>query len=94
MLRVNAFFTLKSDAEIEAAKTIGDELVKKSRADKGCIAYDLFQSATNPLVMMFCETWADEQSLMEHAGQPHFTLLVPRMEALAAGPLKLEKFEF
>lgn len=56
MIRLNAFFEVKDNASIDAVKTLGTELVNKSRNDEGCVSYDLFTSATRPLVMMFCET--------------------------------------
>lgn len=68
------------------------ELVAASLKDQGCIAYDLFQSATRPDVLMICETWADAASLSAHEAASHFTTLVPRIQSLAA--MKLEKFNF
>ncbi|MDY3968701.1 MAG: antibiotic biosynthesis monooxygenase, partial [Prevotella sp.] len=47
-----------------------------------------------PLVMMFCETWKDEEVLKAHIASAHFTDLVPKIEALTKNGLKLEKFEF
>ena len=76
------------DAVVAAAK----ELVAASLKDQGCIAYDLFQSATRPDVLMICETWADAASLSAHEAASHFTTLVPRIQSLAA--IKLEKFNF
>ena len=76
------------DAVVAAAK----ELVAASLKDQGCIAYDLFQSATRPDVLMICETWADAASLSAHEAASHFITLVPRIQSLAA--MKLEKFNF
>ena len=46
-------------AALETAK----ELVEKSLKDNGCIAYDIFESATRSDVLMICETWKDAESL-------------------------------
>lgn len=94
MLRLNAFFEVKSESDIDRVKTLAAELVEKSRADEGNIAYDLFQSTTNPRVMMFCETWKDDATLAIHAAAEHFTRIVPMIEALSVNGLKLERFEF
>lgn len=94
MIRLNAFFELSDDKSPVEATNLAIELVEKSRKDKGNIAYDLFQSTTNPSVMMFCETWADDESLQAHAASAHFTTLVPKIEALTKQGLKLERFEF
>ncbi|MCR8874504.1 putative quinol monooxygenase [Phocaeicola barnesiae] len=91
MIRLNVFIQVDEknhDAVVAAAK----ELVVASLKDQGCIAYDLFQSATRPDVLMICETWADAASLSAHEAASHFTTLVPRIQSLAA--MKLEKFNF
>lgn len=91
MIRLNVFIQVDEknhDAVVAAAK----ELVAASLKDQGCIAYDLFQSATRPDVLMICETWADAASLSAHEAASHFTTLVPRIQSLAA--IKLEKFNF
>ncbi len=94
MIRLNAFFELKDGVSPDSVIAVATELVNKSRADHGCVSYDLFHSATRPQVMMFCETWADEMSLKNHSEAPHFTQLVPKIEAMTKSGLKLEKFEF
>lgn len=52
----------------------------KSLNDEGCVAYDVFESATRQDVMMICETWRDEQALAAHSAAPHFALHVGNME--------------
>ena len=75
-------------AVLETAK----ELVAQSLNDKGCIAYDIFESATRKDVLMICETWKDAESLDAHEKAAHFITLVPKLQEL--GKMKLEKFEF
>ena len=58
----------------------------------GCIAYDVFESATRKDVLMICETWKDAESLDAHEKAAHFVTLVPKLQEL--GNMKLEKFEF
>ena len=94
MIRLNAFFEVKDEANVGEVKKLGIELVNESRKDNGNVSYDLFLSATRPLVMMFCETWQDEEVLKAHIESEHFTRLVPQIEALTKNGLKLEKFEF
>ena len=94
MIRLNAFFQTKNAGDHLKAIELGNELVAKSLTDTGCVSYDLFKSSTRPDVMMFCETWASEEDLAAHAASEHFTRIVPLIEALTTGGLKLEKFEF
>ena len=91
MIRLHVFFRVAAEnraAALQAAK----DLVAASLSDKGCIAYDVFESATRPDVLMICETWADQASLDVHQASAHFTTLVPRIESL--GEMKLEQFAF
>ena len=91
MIRLNVFIQVSAEnraAVLESAK----ELVAYSLKDNGCIAYDVFESATRSDVLMICETWKDAASLAAHEQAAHFTTLVPKIQKLAA--MKLEKFEF
>lgn len=93
MIRLNAFFTLKDDVSLEELKAVTDELVAKSREDEGNKGYDLYQSTTDPKVMMFCESWESQEALDKHSASPHFNEAVPKIEAMAAYGLKIEQFE-
>ncbi|MDD3037251.1 putative quinol monooxygenase [Bacteroides sp.] len=91
MIRLNVFIQVNESnraALLEAAK----ELVASSLKDEGCIAYDIFESATRPDVLMICETWTDEESLTAHEKAVHFVTLVPKIQTL--GTMKIEKFTF
>lgn len=85
---------MKDSDSVEQAKALSTELVNKSLKDEGNVAYDLFLSATRPLVMMICETWQNEEVLKAHMASAHFTDLVPKIEALTKNGLKLEQFTF
>ena len=91
MIRLNCFIEVSAEnrAELLAACK---ELVAKSLNDKGCVAYDIFESGTRPEVMMICETWTDAACLDVHMHAPHFTTLVPKIQSL--GKMKLEQVEF
>ena len=91
MIRLNVFIQVE-EKNHEAVVAAAQKLVAASLKDNGCVAYDLFQSATRSDVLMICETWADAASLAAHEASSHFTTLVPEIQKLAA--MKLEKFEF
>ena len=91
MIRLNVFIQVSADnraAVMEMAK----ELVACCLKDNGCIAYDIFESATREDVLMICETWKDEESLAAHEKVTHFATLVPKIQDIAS--MKLEKFSF
>ncbi len=91
MIRLNVFIQVSAErraATLEAAKA----LTACSLQDKGCIAYDIFESATRPDVLLICETWTDADALAAHSATEHFERYVGQIEQL--GQMKLEQFEF
>ena len=91
MLRLKCFIYVSRenrDELLEAAK----RLTAASLKQDGCIAYDIFESATRPEVMMICETWRDREALDAHSASDVFVKDVGIMHSL--GELKLETFEF
>ncbi len=93
MIRLNAFFEIKDEADVEKAVGLGRELVRESLKDKGCISYDLFRSTTRPEVIMFCETWNSPEELKAHSEADHFKRIVPQISALSSAH-KTEQFPF
>lgn len=91
MLRLNVFIRTSEANRAQTIRT-ARELVAASMTDDGCIAYDLYESATRPDVLMICETWRDAAALAVHEASEHFTTLVPRLQEL--GELTIEKFDF
>ena len=92
MIRINCFISVKEEnrtAVLEAAK----RLTAASLEQDGCIAYDIFESATRHEVMMICETWRDKASLDAHSASQVFHDEVSVMHKLA-DQMKLETFEF
>lgn len=91
MIRLNVFIQVSESNRIGVLE-IAKELVAHSLKDKGCIAYDIFESSTRSDVFMICETWQDAESLAIHEKAHHFVTLVPKIQKLAS--MKLEKFDF
>ena len=91
MLRLNCFIRVAEchRAEVLAAAR---HLTEVSLTQDGCIAYDIFESATRPDVMMICETWKDRAALDAHSASAVFIEEVGKMKELA--DLKLETFQF
>lgn len=91
MIRLNCFISVKEENRkevLEAAR----RLTEASLQQAGCIAYDIFESATRPEVLMFCETWKDQDSLNAHAASEAFIKETRIIHNLA--DLKLERLSF
>lgn len=56
MIRLNVFIQVEKQNR-EAVVALAKELVVASLQDNGCVAYDLFESATRADVLMICETY-------------------------------------
>lgn len=91
MIRLNCFFKANEgtyDKALEAAIA----LVAASRKEAGCVAYDVFESATVPDVFVIVETWKDAAALTAHSASDHFKTYAGELEKL--GAMKIEKFDF
>lgn len=91
MIRLNCFFKANEGRYSEALEA-AIALTARSLNHKGCVAYDVFESATRPDIFMICETWENQEVLDIHSATPEFAEYVGIMED--CGQLKLEKFEF
>lgn len=90
MLRINCFISVSEEKRalvLEAAK----RLTAASLLQDGCIAYDIYESATRKEVLMICETWRDKAALDAHSASQVFHDEVSIMHNNAE--LKLETFE-
>lgn len=91
MLRLNCFIKVSEENKAEvlaAAKRLTEASLKQT----GCVAYDVFESATRPDVMMICETWQDQTALDAHSASDVFTKEVGKIRDLSE--MKLESFSF
>ena len=55
MIRLNAFFQVKTDGDKLKAIELGNELVAESLNDNGSVSYGLFKSNTPHDVRILCE---------------------------------------
>lgn len=65
------FFTIKPD-EVDAVRRAHLVMVEPTRAEPGCLDYDLYQSSEDPSVMFFYENWSDSDALAAHMNTPNF----------------------
>lgn len=91
MLRLNCFIKVRADRR-ETVLDAARKLTAVSLTQAGCVAYDIFESATRPDVLMICETWRDEAALKAHSDSPEFAEYVSIMRSNAE--MKLETFSF
>lgn len=67
MAEIKLVATLVSkDGAGEAVREILSGLAEKSRAENGCAAYELYESAAVPGTFITIEVWADQDALDGH----------------------------
>jgi quinol monooxygenase YgiN len=69
-LTIVANVTAKPD-KIDFVKTELEKLVDISRAEPGCLQYDLHQDNDNPAHFMFYENWGSRDLWLTHMGTQH-----------------------
>jgi quinol monooxygenase YgiN len=67
-------------------------LVATTRAEPGCIAYDLHQSQADPALFMFYEVWKGQADLDAHFQTPHMKAFGKIGQELLEGEMDLTKW--
>ncbi len=57
-------------------------LVAPTRAEKGCLAYDLHRSHDDPGLFMFTESWESRTLWDEHMTSPHLAAFGEKQDAV------------
>ncbi len=76
---------VKAD-KVEEAKAAALAIVADSRAEAGCINYDIHQSIEDETVFFWHETWVNKAALDEHFATPFFQKFFAVVEEVAAEP--------
>ena len=69
-LTVVASITAKAD-KIDLVKAELEKLINITRAEEGCLQYDLHQDNENPAHFMFYENWESRELWQAHMGAQH-----------------------
>ncbi len=91
MIRLNVFISVE-DVNYSKVLDAAKELTTFSVNEDGCIAYDVYESATRSNVLLICETWKDSEALAKHEKTAHFVKNIVILQKFSE--IKLEKFEF
>ncbi|MGE4397721.1 MAG: putative quinol monooxygenase [Sulfurimonas sp.] len=66
-------FIAKKDG-VEKMKELLSAMVEPSKAEDGCIFYDIFQCKARPEKFFAVETWRDEAALDGHKASEHYKI--------------------
>ena len=70
MLTIVATIKAKAD-KIDLVRTELEKLIDVTRAEAGCINYDLHQDNEDPAHFLFYENWESRDLWQKHMGTPH-----------------------
>ena len=66
MLYINVQLHVKDSADIDNVGQLLQAHGRLSRAEPGCVRFDVYHSKSDPAVYLLCEYWDTEASLDQH----------------------------
>ncbi len=88
LLTVVAEFLAKPGSE-EALQAALASVVEPTRAEDGCVQYDLHVATAEPGRFVFYENWTSREALMKHAGSEHIKALGGKVADLVVTPARV-----
>ena len=82
-IRVVAHLTSKPETVNETRKAL-EGFVDPTRAEEGCIYYELMQNNDDPTYFTFVEEWESNETLDAHLESPHISAFKERASDLLA----------
>jgi quinol monooxygenase YgiN len=73
MIYVVATLTIKPGS-LAALRAPAAACIAATVKEKGCIAYELFESLSDPQKLIFVEKWETREDLTAHSKQPHLAV--------------------
>lgn len=90
-LHVIALFTAAPGREEELAQVLTG-LLAPTRAEAGCLRYDLLRHRDGSGEFAFVEEWESEEALDRHLQTPHLLAARERFPPLVGAPPKLTRY--
>ncbi|MEO6510889.1 MAG: putative quinol monooxygenase [Nocardioides sp.] len=91
-LQVVATIPAKPEAA-DAIRAALKELVAATLAEDGCLAYDLFESASAPGTFVTVERWTDQAALDAHMAMPHVAAAFAAADGALSGDVAIHPLQ-
>lgn len=91
MIRLNVTVNVNPENLGEVVEGL-NQLAAASRAEDGCVGYEIYQSTILPERLIIVETWESQAALDAHGQTPHYTTILPPLKDKMA--MTLERFDF
>jgi quinol monooxygenase YgiN len=80
MLHVNVWLTVKDVADVAEVRSLLGEAGRLSRAEPGCLRFDVFHSEADPAKFLLHERWESREAWEVHrTGQAYTTIYQPKV---------------
>jgi len=90
-LVITAHFTAKPGQQSRLRDEL-NRLIAPTRAESGCILYDLHESVDDPAQFLFYEIWQSQAHLDAHFQTPHLQRLLKIAPEIAEGEIHVKKW--
>jgi quinol monooxygenase YgiN len=90
-LRVVATITALPGKAAEM-KAILEKLIAPTRAEAGCISYEVLQNNHDPNDFVFVEEWTSDAALDQHMVTPHLQDAVEQVGSMLAKPPDIRRY--
>lgn len=70
-------------------RTALQQLATATRAEDGCLAYDLYESAAVPGTFVTVERWTGQDALDQHMATPHIAAAMAAADGALAGDIAI-----
>jgi len=67
-------------------------LLAPTRAERGCINFDMHQAPNDRSLFLVYENWVSEEDLKRHFETPHITRWIQEAKGLLAEPMELTRW--
>lgn len=91
-LQVVATIPAKPEAAVRVRAAL-QVLVEATRAEEGCLSYDLFESASAPGTFVTVERWSDAAALDAHMGMPHVANAFAAADGALSGDVSIHPLQ-
>lgn len=81
MIKIIAKSVVKKGEET-TFMNLAKELIEKSRIEKGCFSYDLYEDIDHPGIFVLIEEWKDEDAVQLHNQSDHSKKIVPQLDKI------------
>ena len=85
-----ATLTAHPETREELFRLLVDQ-IRPTRAEHGCIDYNLHVDASDSCVFVFYENWIDEDAFQAHLQMPHLQPLLSQSDTLLSRPIEIQR---